>query len=142
MHQDRTVDTDFADLCRRYPNAALLDDGSGGHWVEIYDVPLPDGWSKRSTTVRFHAPTGYPFAFTDGDHWVDEDLRLESGGFPPWSDQPANGRMLMHFRWLCTDWHGRWTGGAPPSLLQTAVVIRLGFVEKTKSYYERHPDAE
>ena len=53
----------------------------GAHLITIPAYPLPDGWSKQVTEIKFIAPVGYPFARPDC-FWTDADLKLKSGGVP------------------------------------------------------------
>jgi hypothetical protein len=63
------------------PLATLQRLPSGAYLVVVPDFPLPPGWSKPSTSIRFIAPVGYPLAKPDC-FWADPDLRLASGGPP------------------------------------------------------------
>lgn len=44
----------FVDIQHRVEN--------GVHWYLIPDHPLPDGWSRKSTPIAFHAQVGHPGA--------------------------------------------------------------------------------
>ena len=55
--------------------------GSGTVLVTVPRVPLPAGWNKPATTIRFLVPVGYPFASLDC-FWADADLRLEGERSP------------------------------------------------------------
>ena len=79
----------------------------GAHVLTVRDVPLPEGWSARSTTVRFVVPGGYPFAAPDC-FWADPQLNLASGMPPKASNQqplPQTGEMGTWFSWHVARWN-------------------------------------
>lgn len=103
------LDTQLDQLRQRY---AIVDTqilGSGTTLVTIPGVPLPPGWSKPTSTIRFLVPAGYPFAALDC-FWADEDLRL-AGGQPPINSGcpnqiPEAGQSGLWFSWhLATPWN-------------------------------------
>ena len=65
-------------------------------------VPLPPGWSKSASGVRFLVPVAYPFAALDC-FWADEELRLASGQLPASSGSPnpipETGQSGLWFSW-------------------------------------------
>lgn len=75
------LENQLRDLRDRYPALEVAPLGSGAHLISISDVPLPGGWSKPATNVRFLVPPGYPFAALDC-FWADDDLRLADGRLP------------------------------------------------------------
>jgi hypothetical protein len=78
--------------------------GSGTTLVEVSAVPLPEGWSARSTSIRFLVPPGYPFAALDC-FWADAALAL-SVGAPPRNSAvnaiPEVGQIGLWFSWHLT----------------------------------------
>ena len=98
-----TVEEQLAQLASRVPGARAEPLPSGTRLVTLPDVLLPEGWNKRSTTVRFLIQPTYPFAQPDC-FWVDADLRLAGGGLPqntgynPMPEVPAA-------NWLWFSWH-------------------------------------
>lgn len=65
----------------RFGDAQSQTMASGTTLVIVPSVPLPEGWSKASTTIRFLVPPGYPFAQLDC-FWADADLRLAANALP------------------------------------------------------------
>ena len=65
----------------RYPAIEVTHLASGTHLVTIQDVSLPEGWTKRASSIRFLVPAAYPFAALDC-FWADNDLRLADGRLP------------------------------------------------------------
>jgi E2/UBC family protein E len=81
--------------------------GSGAILIEISGVVLPAGWTKPSTSIRFIAPVGYPFAAPDC-FWTDEDLRISPGVQPQSTNfQPIPEANLpgMWFSWHVQGWN-------------------------------------
>jgi len=68
-------------LKERFPEANAASLPSGATLISVPDVSVPLGWSARKTTVRFLAPTGYPYAAPDC-FWADCELRLATGAMP------------------------------------------------------------
>lgn len=80
---------------------------SGAVLLTIRDVPLPAGWNKPLTSVRFVAPAGYPFAAPDC-FWADPDLALASGLAPQASNnqpEPESGDPGTWFSWHVGQWN-------------------------------------
>jgi hypothetical protein len=75
------LDLQLQQLRERYPQVDLKRLSSGTHLVTIQDVPLPSGWSKPASSIRFLVPATYPFAALDC-FWADNDLRLAGGRLP------------------------------------------------------------
>ncbi len=80
---------------------------SGTTLVIVPDVSLPEGWSKASTTIRFIAPPGYPFAQLDC-FWADPELHLANGGPPQNSAVTSAPETIEPALWF--SWHlaGPW----------------------------------
>lgn len=80
---------------------------SGAVLVELRRVELPNGWSKRSTSIRFLVPVGYPFAAPDC-FWAERDLCIEPGrqpqatNFQPIPEVNAPG---LWFSWHVQGWN-------------------------------------
>jgi len=90
-----------------YPSATLTVLPSGAGLIAIPNMPLPPGWSRTTTTVRFVAPVGYPFAKPDC-FWVDADLRLQNGSLPQAANIqpiPETQEPLVWFSWHTSQWH-------------------------------------
>lgn len=107
-------------LQRRWPQAtyepAVMHHHPSGVACEallvVPDLPLPDGWNKGKSTVRFWLPVNFPYT-TPFDFWCDEDLRLSSGGVPSLAcvlDAPWGGRGLW-FRHSLRTWRGGYGPG-------------------------------
>jgi Prokaryotic E2 family E len=82
---------------------------SGTTLVTISAVPLPPGWTKATTSIRFLVPAGYPFAALDC-FWADPDLTLAGGRIPQNAAAnnsiPEKGEQGMWFSWhLAQPWN-------------------------------------
>ncbi|MGY6126060.1 E2/UBC family protein [Paraburkholderia strydomiana] len=77
----KSLDQQFTDLQRAYPDATLTAVGSGTYVVRVPSVALPEGWSQPTTRIVFVVPNGYPYAAPDC-FWADATLRLANGGLP------------------------------------------------------------
>ncbi len=101
------VDQQFVDLQRSYAHAQAHPNPDGTVSVQIPNIELPDGWSKRHVSARFVVPVGYPMAPPDC-FWVDGDLRLLGGvqpkasGFTP---MPHCSEALLWFSWHVNGWN-------------------------------------
>ena len=77
-----------------------------GVLVEVPNIRLPAGWSRKTTTVRFVVPFAYPSAPPDS-FWTDAGLTLE-GGNPPQGarQQPIPGLpdAVQWFSWHVQQW--------------------------------------
>ncbi len=69
-------------LNRRYPSVSFEISSDYPERVILKNVPLPDGYNKKTSMIIFEVPPGYPFAIPDS-FYTDSDLRLSYGGFPP-----------------------------------------------------------
>lgn len=94
------------DIQRRFPGATSERQSDGSVLMTLPNFPLPPGWSRMTTTVRFVVPVGFPIANPDS-FWADADLRLDAGGLPmntalqaPW---PGRGEHLW-FSWHPSHW--------------------------------------
>ncbi len=96
------VDEQFRLAESEYGGAHLTSRPDGTYVVEIPNLPLPPGWSKSRTSVKFIVPVGFPHAVPDC-FWTDQDLRLASNADPQASNiQPLPGTSEVH-RWF--SWH-------------------------------------
>ena len=101
------LEEQFELLRRSAQQATLTKLASGAAIIAVPDIELPSGWSARSTTVRFLAPTGYPFAKPDC-FWVDHDLRLANGAMPASTGIqaiPETSEQLLWFSWHLGQWN-------------------------------------
>jgi hypothetical protein len=74
-------------------------------FIVIRNYPLPDGYSKTHVDLLLKVPPPYPNAALDM-FWMDEDLRLASGGMPAnTSIEHYIGRNWLRFSWHPQDWH-------------------------------------
>jgi len=85
-----------------YPEAVIQVLPSGAALIFIPKLPLPAGWSKPITEIRFVAPVGYPFAKPDC-FWTDADLRLQGGGIPQNVGNNAIPEVSGSYLWF--SWH-------------------------------------
>ena len=101
------VEDQFQQLKQYYDTARLVPRPDGTFVVEIPNLPLPTGWSKRATTAKFLVPVGFPHAMPDC-FWSDPDLRLANNADPQATNlQVLPGTSEQH-RWF--SWHpNRWT---------------------------------
>lgn len=80
---------------------------TGATLIVVPKMTLPDGWSSASTSIRFLAPVGYPFATPDC-FWADDDLRLKSGAQPQASNVqniPGTTETGLWFSWHLQTWN-------------------------------------
>jgi len=102
------LDVHWERLIERFPQARLLQVNGSGALVTLPTVDLPAGWNKESTSVRFLAPQGYPFAKPDC-FWADGDLRLASGAIPHASNTsnpiPGDPTGGLWFSWHTDHWN-------------------------------------
>jgi len=75
------LDQHFESLKKRFESALLQRRPDGSALVIVPDLPLPQGWLKKTCGVLFVVPNGYPQARPDS-FWADPDLRLAHGGMP------------------------------------------------------------
>jgi Prokaryotic E2 family E len=94
----------------RYSEAKLTRLSNGTAVVAIPNFQLAPGWNKRSTTVYFVVPVGYPTAKPD-TFWADSDLHLASGAEPQASNRSNDShglpdkRNLLWFSWHAQTWN-------------------------------------
>jgi E2/UBC family protein E len=98
-------------LRQTHPDAIATPLGTGGHLITVPNVELPDGWNRRSTTVLFVTPPGYPSAQPDC-FWVEPtQFRLANQGTPQGSNDsnPIPGlnppRQFTWFSWHLQSWN-------------------------------------
>lgn len=92
------------DLARHYSGLTSQQLPSGAVLIRLPEMPIPSGWSKSKTTIRFLAPTGYPMARPDC-FWADADLRLVNGAMPASAQInqiPESGETGLWFSWHLT----------------------------------------
>lgn len=80
---------------------------SGAAVITIPNFDLPEGWNRETTSIRFVAPAGYPFAAPDC-FWTDPGLTLENGQPPKASNiqpLPEDGQAGTWFSWHVTQWN-------------------------------------
>jgi hypothetical protein len=81
---------------------------SGSVLITVDNVPLPPGWNREQTSIRFVAPTGYPFAQPDC-FWADPGLALANGLVPQSSNQqqpiPETNAPGTWFSWHVQHWN-------------------------------------
>ena len=100
------VEQQIQDLTQKFPGATCVKAPDGSHAVTIPNIPLPQGWEPRTTTVRFIAPVGFPASRPDC-FWTDPNLRLTGGrnpqntGATPMPNVPL---QLLWFSWHVQKW--------------------------------------
>lgn len=91
-----------------YPEAHISElRGTDAVVVEVPDVPLPPGWNRGSTTIKFVVPRAYPNAPPDC-FWTDSGLALDGGREPQGTrSQPLPGQSepLRWFSWHVQQWN-------------------------------------
>jgi hypothetical protein len=96
------------ELRQRYADLRMQALPSGAIQVAIGSVPLPAGWSKACTSIRFLVPAGYPFAAPDC-FWADNDLLLEGGRMPCSAGNnntiPETTEIGLWFSWHVQGWN-------------------------------------
>jgi hypothetical protein len=96
------------ELRQRYADVRTQALPGGATLVTIGSVPLPAGWSKASSSIRFLAPAGYPFAAPDC-FWADNDLLLEGGRMPGSAGNnnviPETAESGLWFSWHLQGWN-------------------------------------
>ncbi len=114
----------------RYSAATLVALPSGSALIAMPDLPLPGGWSRTATTVRFIAPAGYPGPVPDC-FWADADLTLANGAAPHASQInviPETQQQGRWFSWHVTDSQSSWNPNRD-GLLTYAVIVRERFTK-------------
>jgi Prokaryotic E2 family E len=102
-----TLETQFERLKSAFPGAEKRQLASGAVLIVLNGFSLPLGWSRLTTTVKFIAPIGYPFAKPDC-FWVDSDIRLQSGAMPQNSNIspiPETNENHLWFSWHAGQWN-------------------------------------
>jgi hypothetical protein len=97
---------EWQEVVGSFDGASVCEGPDGTTLVTLPDVPLPGGWSSKSTTVRFVVPVGYPAAQPDC-FWADDDLRLADGSLPSNSgaqSAPVAGVPALWFSWHLSAW--------------------------------------
>ena len=100
------VEEQFEALRGEYPGAELEPHPDGSLTVTVPDVPLPEGWEPRTTTVRFLVPVGYPAGRPDC-FWTDDQVKLIGGKVPQATGQnpkPYGPHGLLWFSWHIQNW--------------------------------------
>jgi len=123
----KTIDEQFAQVQRAFPEATLTAMGGGVSLVRIPGVALPDGWSQPATEVLFVVPNGYPNAAPDC-FWADPSLRLCNGALPQNAQigQANSGQPDPNKLWF--SWHLQVAWNPMQSNLMTYInVIRRRF---------------
>lgn len=101
------VEVQIRSICDRFPGAGAEKLPSGAWLITIPGFRIGPGWNQNQTTVRFLAPVGYPYAKPDC-FWVDQALRLGSGGMPQSSNIsaiPETGITGVWFSWHVQTWN-------------------------------------
>lgn len=101
------IEQQFEPLRTQRPNATIRNLPSGGHLITVTDVDIGPGWNRRTATVLFVAPPGYPAARPDC-FWVEPaGLRLENGNTPQNSNDsnPIPGDIDSSRRTTWFSWH-------------------------------------
>lgn len=115
------LEEQFEILRNAVRNASRQKLADGTHLIVVKSVQLPNGWSKKSTDVKFVVPAGYPFAKLDC-FWADQDLRLASGANPMNTGSNAIPHVSEPHLWF--SWHvGTWNPNSD-SLLTYFYVIK------------------
>ena len=97
------LETQLSALKERYGDVEAVKLPSGTTLVTVPNVPLPSGWNKASTEVKFLVPPAYPYAPLDC-FWTDADLRLADNRLPT-NTQAGNPIPEVGAGWLWFSWH-------------------------------------
>lgn len=101
------LDQQFEAVRMEFPAASIEARSGGSALITVPDFPVPTGWSKDRTMVRFLAPVGYPFAQPDC-FWACADLRLAGGAMPHATNLtpiPETNVPLLWFSWHVQKWN-------------------------------------
>lgn len=101
------IERQIADLNRVAGEVSGRPLPTGATLIKVAQVDLPPGWNKRTTSIQFLAPVGYPFATPDC-FWADSDLRLANGNPPTGSNLQAivdTGEQGLWFSWHVQSWN-------------------------------------
>jgi hypothetical protein len=111
----------FEILKAEFPDAELKPLQGGAFIISIPAIPLPAGWSKTATLVKFVTPVGYPFSPPDC-FWTDADLKIGPGTMPQAS---ANNPCPDGSTQLWFSWHvGQWNPNSDSLLTYVRVIKR------------------
>jgi hypothetical protein len=94
------------ELKQKFPGATCVRAPDGSYLITVPNVPLPEGWNPRMTTVRFIAPVGFPASRPDC-FWTDANLRLVGGRNPSNTGpnpMPHGPNPLLWFSWHVQRW--------------------------------------
>jgi hypothetical protein len=105
----KTVEEQFAQVKRAFPEATLTAMGAGMFLVKIPGVSLPEGWSQPIAEVLFVVPNGFPNAAPDC-FWTDPTLRLQTGAMPQNAQigQQNSAQQDPNKLWFSWHVHGAW----------------------------------
>jgi hypothetical protein len=109
-HLDELVLRRAQDGATERPSVHQLPNGS--HLIRIPEVKLGEGWNRRTATVLFVAPVGYPEARPDC-FWIEPgELRVGEHGTPqssndsnPIPGDDVAGRSTTWFSWHLQAWN-------------------------------------
>ena len=114
------------ELAKQFPGTTSVRAADGAYVIMVPNVELPEGWSSKTTTVRFVAPVGYPFSKPDC-FWTDPGLSLIGGRNPQNTGAtplPYGPNPLLWFSWHTQKWSPNFD-----SLLTYFRVIRNRFLD-------------
>lgn len=120
------LELQFESVQSKYNNASIEPLPSGATIITLQNVTLPTGWSKPTSTLKFIAPSGYPFAAPDC-FWADVDLRLVNGAMPQASNITAPPELTEPLLWF--SWHVQSWNANRDNLLSYISVIKNRFNE-------------
>lgn len=104
------------------PNASYEKLPDGTFLIIVPSLSLPEGWSKKTVTVKFLVPVGYPFAKLDC-FWTDPDLRLATGTMPQNTGTNQIPHLATPHLWF--SWHvGTWNPNVDNLLTYLHVIER------------------
>jgi hypothetical protein len=94
-----SVEEQIAELQLRFPEATITHNADGSFFVNVKNLPLPEGWNKQSTSLLLQVPPAYPTARPNGFD-TDADLRLQNGSIPAGTGGSNHlGQPWLHFCW-------------------------------------------
>lgn len=115
------LQSQFESIKSKYPNATMDPLPSGAAVITLPNEKLPEGWNKQFSTIKFIAPSGYPFGNPDC-FWADTDLRLMNGTMPQASNISAPPELTEPLLWF--SWHvGSWNANRDNLLSYVGVII-------------------
>lgn len=103
------IEQQFLELKEKYSSAKITPAPSGSHLIEIPDFVLPPGWNRKTSTILFVAPPGYPAAQPDC-FWLEPGgVRLANEETPHASNDsnpiPDFGQRGTWFSWHLQGWN-------------------------------------